>query len=116
MIKIKAKLLEKYEIMSMGQACQFSGIEIYCYQIGTGHNLSLKVYIPTILRPFAKKYSHCVSTWIDSNVILDIAQNWWENELDNITDYQTVVWLLMYAALATMLDILYTVAALSHYS
>jgi len=53
---------------------------------------------------------------MDSNVPLDLAEDWGENELEDITDYQAVVGSLMYAALATRPDITYAVAALSRYN
>jgi hypothetical protein len=55
---------------------------------------------------------------MDPNLQLDLAKDWGEKELDqeDITDYQAVVGSLMYAALATCLDISYVVAALSRYN
>jgi hypothetical protein len=47
---------------------------------------------------------------------LDLAEDWGEKELEDITDYQAVVGSLMYAALATRPDISYAVAALSRYN
>jgi len=35
------------------------------------------------------------------NETLELAENWREKEMDDITDYQAVVGSLMYAALAT---------------
>jgi hypothetical protein len=53
---------------------------------------------------------------IDPNVKLDLAEDWGEKELEDITDYQAVMGSLMYAALATRPDISYAVTALSRYN
>jgi hypothetical protein len=45
-----------------------------------------------------------------------LAKDQIEKELEDTTDYQSVVGSLMYAALVTRPDILYAVAALSHYT
>jgi len=115
-IEVKGKLSEKYNIKNLGPARQFRGIEIYCDEIGTGISLGQKFYITTILRQFGMEYSHGVSTPIDSNVQLDLADNWGEKELEDITDYQAVMESLMYAALGTRPDISYAVTELSLYN
>jgi len=104
--------------MNLGPAYQFLRIEIYRDEIGTGISLGQKAYITTILRPFSMEYSHGISMPMDPNVNLDLAEDRGEKELEqeDITDYQAVVGSLMYAVLATRPDILYAVAALSHYN
>jgi len=62
------------------------------------------------------EHTHDVSTPIDPNVKMDLAEDRGEKELEDITDYQAVVGSLMYAALATRPDISYAVAALSCYN
>jgi hypothetical protein len=114
MIEVKAKLSEKYKITNFGPARQLLGIEIH--RDGTGISLSQKPYITTILRRFGMEHTHSISTPMDPNIKLDLAEDRGEKELEDITDYQAVVGSLMYAALATQLDISYAVAALSHYN
>jgi len=60
--------------------------------------------------------THSVSMPMGPNVMLDLAKDWGEKELDDITDYQTVVESLCYATLATQSDISYAVTALSCYN
>jgi len=116
-IEVKAKLLDKYKITNIGPARQFLGIEIHRNDIGTGISLGQKAYITTILRLFGMEHTHGVSTPMDPNIKLDLAEDWGEKELEDITDYdQAVMGSLMYAALATRPVISYAVAALSRYN
>jgi len=113
-IEVKAKLSEKYKITNLGPARQFLGIEIL--HDDTGITLGQKAYVTTILKRFGIEHSHDVSTLMDPNIKLDLAEVWGEKELEDITDYQAVVGSQMYAALATRPDISYVVAALSRYN
>jgi hypothetical protein len=113
-IEVKAKLSQKYKITNLGPARQFLSIEIH--RDGTGVSLSQKAYITTILRRFDMEHTHGISTPMDPNVKLDLAEDRGEKELEDITDYQAVVGSLMYTALATRPDISYAVAALSRYN
>jgi len=115
-IEVKAKLLEKCKMKNLGPACQFLGIEIYRDENGTGISLSQKAYITRILKLFSMEHSHGISTPMDPNIKLNLAENWVEKELEDITDYEAVVGSLMYTALATRPDISYVVAALSRYN
>jgi len=115
-IEVKAKLLERYKITNLGPARQFLSIEIHCKDIGSGISLGQKAYITTILRRFGMEHTHGVSTPMDPNIKLDLAEDRGEKELEDITDYQAVVGSLMYAALATRADISYAVTALSRYN
>jgi len=65
---------------------------------------------------FGMEHTHSVLTPMDPKVKLDLAKDWVEKELDDITCYQAVVGSLMYTALATWPDISYAVAALSRYN
>jgi len=113
-IEVKVKLSEKYKITNLGPARQFVAIEDY--HNGTGVSLGQKAYIISILRQFGMEHTHDVSTPIDTNVKLDLAEDQGEKQLEDITDYQALVGSLMYAALATRPDISYAVAALSRYN
>jgi hypothetical protein len=108
-IEVKAKLSEKYKITNLSPARQFPGIDIY----SDGPGVSQKEYITTILGQLGMEHTHGVSTPIYPNIKLDLAEDQGEQELEDITDYRTVMGSLMYPALATRPDILYTVAALS---
>jgi len=57
-----------------------------------------------------------VSTAMDSNIKLDLAENWSEKELKNIIGYKTIVGKLSDAARDTGADISFPVAALSRYN
>jgi hypothetical protein len=83
-IEVKAKLSEKYKIMHPGPARQFLSMEIHCD--GTGVSLQQKAYIITILRRFGMEYTPNVSTHMDPNVTLHLAEDRWEKELEYITD------------------------------
>jgi len=113
-IEVKANLSEKYMVMHLGPARHFLGIEIH--RDGTGLSLGQKGYITTILAWFVMEHTHSVSTPMDPNVTLDLAEDRGEKESDDFTDYQAVVGSLMCAALATQPDISYAAAALSRYN
>jgi len=106
-IEVKVKLTEKYKISNLDAVCQFLGIEIH--RDSTRVSLSQKASITMILRRFDMEHTHGISTPMDSNVRLDLAESRGEKELKDIIDYQAVVGSLMYAALATWPDILYAV-------
>jgi len=115
-IEVNAKLLERYKIPKLGLVRQFLGIEIYCDENGTGICLGQKAHNTTILKRFGMEHSHGVSPPIDPNGKFDLPDVRGEKELEVFTDYQPVVWSLMYAALATRPDVSYVVAALSRYN
>jgi hypothetical protein len=100
-IMVKAKLSENYKITNLWPARQFLSIEIYHDTIGTGISLGQKAYITTILRRFGMEHNGSVPAPIDPNVKLDLAKDRGEMEPKAIPDYQAVMGLLMYAALAT---------------
>jgi hypothetical protein len=74
-IVLKAKLSEKYKITNLGRSRHFLSIEIYRDENGTGISLSQKSYITTILKRFGMEHSHTVSTPIDPNIKLDLAED-----------------------------------------
>jgi len=113
-IEVKAKLLEKYKITNLSPARQFLSIKIP--RDGTRVSLSQTAYITTILRRFDMEHTHGISTPMDPNVRMDLAEDRGEKELEDIIDYQAVVGSLMYAARATRPDISYAVADLSRYN
>jgi len=113
-IEVNAKLSEQFKITQLGPARQFLGIVMH--HNGTRVSLRQKTYIATILRRFGLEHTHSVSMPMDSNIQLDLVEDWGEKELEDITDYQTVMGSLMYTALATRPDISYAVAALSRYN
>jgi len=110
-IEVKAKFSQKYKIKNLCPARQFLGIEIH--RDDTAVPLSHKAYVTSILRRFDMEHTHSILTPMDPNVKLDLAEDWGEKELEDITDYQAVVGSLMYAALAMWPDISDAVSALS---
>ena len=88
-IEVKATLSEKYKITNLGPARQFLGIEIH--RNGTRVSLGQKAYITTILWRFGMEHTHGVSTPMDLNIKLDLAEDRKEKELEDITDYQAVM-------------------------
>jgi hypothetical protein len=68
-----------------------------------------------ILKRFNMQNAHDVSTPMDSNVKLDLAEDQGEKELKDIKGYQAIIGSLIYAALATRPDISFAVAALCQY-
>jgi len=69
-----------------------------------------------ILKRFNMQNAHDVSTPMDPNVKLDLAEDRGEKELKHIKGYQAIVGSLMYAGLATRPDISFAVAALCQYN
>jgi hypothetical protein len=110
---IKAKLGIKYKITNLGAARQFLGIEIT--RNGTDIALGQRAFIDTILRRFGMEDSNGVSTPMDTDVKLDLAEANEEREVDP-APYQAIVGSLMYVALATRPDISFAVSALSRYN
>jgi hypothetical protein len=110
-IKVKARLSEKYKITNLSPARQFLGIEIHHEENSTGTSpgtvisLGQKALITTILKRFNMQNAHDVSTPMDPNVKLDLAENRRDKELKDIKGYQAIVGSLMYVALATWPDI-----------
>jgi len=100
--------------MNLGPVHQFLGIKIH--RDDTWVILGQKAYITTILALFGMEHTHTVSTPMDPNLQLDLAEDWREKELEHITNYEAVVGSLMYAAHATWPDISYAVVALSRYN
>jgi len=88
-IEVRAKLSEKYKITNLCPAHQFLGIELH--RDGNRVSLGQQSYITTILRRFSMEHTHGVSTPMDPNVNLDLAEDRGEKELEDITDYQAVV-------------------------
>jgi hypothetical protein len=84
-IEVKGKLSEKYMITNLGPARQSLSIEIHCED--TGISLGQKVYITTILGRFGMEHTHGVSTPMDANAKLDLAEDREEKELKDIRDY-----------------------------
>jgi len=99
--------------MNLGTARQLLGIEIHHDR--TRISLGQKAYITIILRRLGMEHTHSVSTPINPNEKLDLAEDRGEKELEDITDYKAVVESLMYAALATQPHISFAVTALSRY-
>jgi hypothetical protein len=63
----------KYKIPRLGPACQLLGIEIH--PTGTRISLGQNAYITTILRRLGMEHSQGVSTPMDPNVKLDLAED-----------------------------------------
>jgi len=110
-IKVNAKLPENYIIVNLGQTSQVIGIVIHCDGIWV--SLVKNSYITKILRQFGMEHICGVSMPMDPYVKLDLAENHGEKEMEHITDFQAVMGILIYRALATQQDILYPVVALS---
>jgi len=114
--KVKARLSDMSKITNLGPARQFIGIEIHREKNGTGICLGQKAFITTILKWFNMQIAHDVSTPMDANVMLDLAEDQGEKELKDIKGYQAIVGSLMYAALATRPEISLAVTALCGYN
>jgi len=115
-IEVTAKLPEKYKITNLSPARQFLAIEIHRddYGISPGQT----AFITSILKRFHMQDAHGVTTPVDPNVKLDLADDRGEKELDtdSAKHYQAIVGSLLYAALAMRPDISYEVAALCRYN
>jgi hypothetical protein len=103
-------------ITNLGPPRQFLSIKIHREENGTGISLSQQCFITTMLKQFNMQNAQNVSTPMDPNVKLDLANDRGEKELNNITGYQATVSSLMSGALATRPDISFAVAELSGYN
>jgi hypothetical protein len=72
-IEVNAKLWEKYKITNQGLARQFLSVKIH--RDSTRVILSQKAYITIILSRFDMEHTHGISTPIDHNVSLDLAED-----------------------------------------
>lgn len=90
-IKVQANLSEKYMITNLLSVRQCLAIKIHHDENGTRITLGQNVCITTIVRRFSMEYTHSVSIPMDTKITLDLAQDWGEMELEDITDYQIVV-------------------------
>jgi hypothetical protein len=81
-IEGKARLSEKYNIINLGPALQFLGIEIRSDENGTGTAISLgqKAFITTILKQFNMQNRQGALTPMDSNMKPDLAEDQGEKE------------------------------------
>ena len=115
-IEVKAKLPDKYRITNLGQARQFLHIEIHY----DDHSISLgqKAFITTIPKRFHMHDAHGVTTPMDPNVKVDLADDRGEKEpnKESVQHYHAIIRSLMYAALATRSHISYAVAAVCRYN
>jgi hypothetical protein len=115
-IDVQTRLPEKSNITNHGLAHQFLGIEIHREENGIGISLGQKDFITAMHKQFNMQNAHDVSTPLDPNMKLDLAEDQGENKLNNIKAYQAIVGSLLYAALATLPDISFAVTALYKYS
>ena len=115
-IEVKAKLSEKYKITNLGPARLFLGIEIH--RDDHGISLGQKAFITTILKRFHMQDAHGVTTPMDPNAKLDLANDRGEKELDkeSVKHNQAIVGFLMYVAFAMRPDISDAVAVLCRYN
>ena len=74
-VEVKTRLSEKHKITNLGPACQFLGIKIHIEENGTGISCAQKAFITTIFKRFNMQNAHNVSTPMDPNVKLDLAEN-----------------------------------------
>jgi hypothetical protein len=81
-IQGKARLSEKYNIINLGPALQFLGIDIQHDEIGTGTAISLgqKAFITTILNQFNMQNRQGALTPMDSNMKPDLGEDQGEKE------------------------------------
>jgi hypothetical protein len=103
-INVKATVSERHKVSTLGPGRQFFGIEIHCEQNRTSMKLGQMAFVTTILKRFNIQNDHAVSTLMDPNVMLDLAEDLGEKELNNIKDYQAIIGSVMYAVLATLPD------------
>jgi len=115
-IEVKAWLSEKCKIQKLSLAQQFLRIEIQPKEIGSGISLSPKAFVTTFLKWFNIENPHHISTLINPNVTLDLAEDLGENEPSNIKVYQASVSSLLNTPLAIRPDILLPVAVLRQYN
>jgi len=117
-IQFKARLSDRLKFTNLSLACEFLSIEIQFEGNGTGTSICLgqKAFLTTILKWFNMQNAHNVSTPMDPDVKLDLAEDQGEKELNDIKGYQEIAGSLMYTALATCSDISFAVAALCQHN
>jgi hypothetical protein len=74
-IEVNMKLSEMFKIKNLGPVCQFLCIEIYRDANVTGISLRQTASITTILKCLGMEHSHGISTPIDHNIKLDLAED-----------------------------------------
>jgi len=94
----------------------FFRIYIHHKENSSAITLVQTAFITTILKQFNMQIGYDVSTPMDPNVKLHLAEDQGEKELKEIKGYQEIVGSLIYAALATRLNISFAVNALSRYN
>jgi hypothetical protein len=90
-IEVKGRLFEKNMITNLGLVFQFLWFNIHCAGNGTGISLDQKAFITSILKLFNMQNAHDVSTPMDRNVKLDLAEDRGEKELKDIKGNQVIV-------------------------
>jgi len=88
-IQVNARLMGKFKITNLGPARQFLGIKIIYEQhrTATGICLGQKALVTTILKRFNLQKPHNVSTAMEPNVTLDLAEDLGETEPKDIQGY-----------------------------
>jgi len=74
-IEVKARLSQEYKITYLSQAHEFLSIDIHYEGNSTGISLGEMFFITTFLRLFNMQNAHDVSTPMNPNVKLDLAQD-----------------------------------------
>jgi hypothetical protein len=117
-IEVKARLSEKHKMTNLSPSRHLLGIEFHREEIITGSGISLgqTAFVTTILKRFNMQNAHDVSTPVDLNVKLAMAEDRGEKELKDIKGYQAIVGSVMYPALATRPDISFAVPAHCRYN
>jgi hypothetical protein len=111
-IEVNARIWGKSHVTTLGLAGQVLGMEILRDDNGTGISHGQRAFISTILRRFNMQNAQDVSTPMDPNVKLVLAEDRGEKEQNAINRYHAIVGPLMYAAHATWHDISFAVAGL----
>jgi hypothetical protein len=86
-IKVTARLLAQYKITNLGRGRQFIVFEIHREENGTGISQRQTSFITTILKWFNMQHAHDVSTPMDPNVTLDLAEDQGEKDLKDMKGY-----------------------------
>ena len=111
---VKRQLTEQYQIKDLGEANYCLGVQIRRNRASRVLTIDQSAYIRKILRQYDLLEARTVRTPAESNQAFVTTNK--DNELANQGLYQQAVGSLIYAAVATRLDIAYSLGKLSQHS
>jgi hypothetical protein len=107
-----AELEKQFEVKNLGKATWLLGIHIEYNEDGI--TLSQAAYIEKLLRRYGMEKSNPVSTSMIENIKL--SKESIEEQIEDLSHYQSIVGSIMYAVIETRFDLAFTVTLLSQFN